>query len=220
MAPFVVHSIPGSPFGRSVLATLIEKGADIGFIPVSPATLKVDPHLSRHPFGRVPAIEHDGFALYETQAILRYIDRVIPEPALTPVDPRAAAHMDQLMNISDWYLFQGVNSTIGFQRIIGPQLLGMEPDLDIIKAAMPRAHTVMAELSRLLGDQSWFVGEKLTLADLMIVPHLDFLAMTPEWAELSEGRDNLNAWLERIQARESLQATTWPRVVEMASQAA
>ncbi len=38
-------------------------------------------HLARHPFGRVPVLEHDGFMLYETQAILRYLDRVLPQPA-------------------------------------------------------------------------------------------------------------------------------------------
>jgi glutathione S-transferase len=32
----------------------------------------------------VPVLEHDGFLLYETQAILRYLDRVLPKPALTP----------------------------------------------------------------------------------------------------------------------------------------
>ena len=37
-------------------------------------------------------------------------------PALTPADPKAAARMDQVMNICDWYLFQGVDNVIGFQR--------------------------------------------------------------------------------------------------------
>ncbi len=40
-------------------------------------SLKQEPYLARHPFGRIPAIEHDGFALYETQAILRYVDAVV-----------------------------------------------------------------------------------------------------------------------------------------------
>ena len=68
---FVVHSVPGSPFGRSVLATLEEKGAPYRLAPVVPGTHRSEPHISRHPFGRVPVLEHDGFMLYETQAILR-----------------------------------------------------------------------------------------------------------------------------------------------------
>ena len=71
MSEFIVHSIPGSPFGRAVLATLEEKHASFGLLPVAPGGLRKEPHISRHPFGRVPVLEHDGFSLYERQAILR-----------------------------------------------------------------------------------------------------------------------------------------------------
>lgn len=217
---FLVHSIPGSPFGRAVLAALIHKNVDFGLIPVAPGQLKVEPYVKLHPMGRVPVLEHDGFTLYETQAILRYLDRVLPEPSLTPTDARAAARMDQVMNITDWYLFQGCNNVIGFQRIIGPKLMGLEPDIAAIEAAMPRAITLFAELSRLLGDQPWFAGDTVTLADLMVAPHVDFLAMTPEWARLIEGLSNILAWHDRVQALPCMQGTTWPRVSEMAAVAA
>ncbi len=105
MSEFTVHSIPGSPFGRAVMTTLEEKGARYRFSPVAPGSLRSPEHLARHPFGRVPVLEHDGFLLYETQAILRYLDRMLPSPALTPADPRRAARMDQVMNVNDWYLF-------------------------------------------------------------------------------------------------------------------
>lgn len=102
MAAFVVHSVPGSPYGRSVLATLEEKGAAYRLQPVAPGGFRNEPHLSRHPFGKVPVIEHDGFVLYETQAILRYLDRIIPHPPLAPADARNVARMDQILNICDW----------------------------------------------------------------------------------------------------------------------
>src|SRR3954469_3896765 len=114
MSEFTVHSVPGSPFGRAALATLEEKAASYRLSPVMPGTFKSPEHLARHPFGRVPVLEHDGFSLYETQAILRYLDRALPNPALTPADPRRAARMDQLMNINDWYLFHGVGDVIIF----------------------------------------------------------------------------------------------------------
>jgi glutathione S-transferase len=95
-------------------------------------------------------LEHDGFVLYETQAIVRYLDRVLPKPALTPADAKCAARMDQVMNVNDWYLFQGVNNVITFQRIVVPRLLGAVPDEAAIAAAMPQAHRVFNELSRLL----------------------------------------------------------------------
>ena len=158
MSEFVVHSVPGSPYGRAVLATFHEKGAGYRFAPVSGGA-RNEPHISRHPFGRVPVLEHDSFLLYETQAIMRYLDRALPGPALTPADHAAAARMDQVMNICDWYLFQGVNNVIGFHRIIAPRLFGSAPDEAAIAAAMPKAHVVFKELSRLLGTQAYFTGE-------------------------------------------------------------
>ena len=219
MSDFIVHSIPGSPFGRAVMATLEEKGARYRLAPVMPGTLKSPAHLALHPFGRVPVLEHDGFGLYETQAILRYLDRVVPEPPLTPADPRRAARMDQVLNVCDWYLFQGCGSVIGFQRVVGPKLMGLKPDEAAIEAAMPRARAVFAELARLLDTQPFFAGEALSLADLHIMPQIDFFTLTPEWAELGAPHQNLVDWLKRMQARPSFAATTWERVADMAKAA-
>jgi len=219
MSEFVVHSIPGSPFGRAVLATLEEKGAPYRLAAVPPFSAKSPEHLQRHPFGRVPVLEHDGFLLYETQAILRYLDRVLPEPSLTPSDVRGAARMDQVMNISDWYLFQGVGGVIGFQRVIAPRFMGLAPDEAAIEAAMPKARAVFAELSRLLGEHSFIAGDALTLADLQTAPQLGFLSVTPEWQTLTASHPNLVAWIDRLEARASFKATTWQRLTERAQAA-
>ncbi len=209
MTDFVVHSVPGSPFGRAVFAALEEKGADYALQRVA---MRTPDHLALHPFARVPILRHGDFRLYETQAILRYLDRVLPTPALTPADPKAAARMDQLMNVSDWYLFQGVGNVIGFQRVVGPKLMGLTPDEAAIAAAMPRAHAVFDQLARELGDNRYFVGEQVTLADILLASHLDFFRELPEWAPLAGGHANLVAWLERMNARPSMIATTWERV--------
>ena len=219
MSEFTVHTIPGSPFARAVLATLEEKGASWRLAPVMPGTMRSPEHLARHPFGRVPVFEHNGFVLYETQAILRYLDRVLPQPSLTPADPKAAARMDQAMNINDWYLFQGVGNVIIFHRVIGPQLMGLKPDEAAIGAAMPKARTVFAELARLLGEQSFLAGEAISLADLLVAPAMAFFTLTPEWAELGAPHVNLAAWLKRMEARPSMTATTRERVSEMAKAA-
>ena len=216
MSEFTVHSVPGSPFGRAVLVTLEEKGASYRLAALGPGASKSPEHLARHPFGRVPVLEHDGFLLYETQAILRYLDRVLPEPALTPADPKRAARMDQVMNVNDWYLFQGVSNVIGFQRIVGPRLRGLTPDEAAIAAAMPRAHQVMGALAHELGDRPFFVGATPSLADVLLVPQLDFLSMTPEWATLSAPHPALVDWLARMNARPSLAATTWERIAARA----
>jgi glutathione S-transferase len=219
MSEFVVHTVPGSPFARSVLVALEEKGAAFRVSPVAPGTFKSPEHLARHPFGRVPVLEHNGFSLYETQAILRYLDRVLPTPTLTPTDPRRAARMDQVMNINDWYLFQGVANVIIFHRVVGPRVLGLKPDEAAIAAAMPAARTVFAELARLLGGQTFFAGDAISLADILLAPALSAFTATPEWAELGMPNPNLAAWLSRMEARPSMQATTWERVTEMAKAA-
>jgi glutathione S-transferase len=89
----VVHGIPGSPYVRAALLTLEEKGADYEFAAMAPGALKQHPHLSRHPFGRIPTFEQDGWMLYETKAIMRYVDAVVPGPRLQPGEPRAAARL-------------------------------------------------------------------------------------------------------------------------------
>lgn len=219
MSEFLVHSIPGSPFGRTVLATLEEKGASYRLAPVAPGTFQSPEHLARHPFGRVPVLEHDGLMLYETQAILRYLDRVLPMPSLTPADPRRAARMDQAMNVNDWYLFHGVGNVIIFHRVIAPRLMGKAPDEAAIEAAMPKAKVVFNELARLLGDNANFSGEAISLADLMLAPAVEFFTLVPEWSVLGAPHANLAAWIARMQARPSMQATTWERVSELAKAA-
>ncbi|HEX2365546.1 MAG TPA: glutathione S-transferase family protein [Bradyrhizobium sp.] len=219
MSEFTVHSIPGSPFGRSVLAMLEEKRAPYRLSPLAPGSLKTPEYLALHPFGRVPVLVHNGFKLYETQAILRYLDRVLPEPSLTPSDVKRAARMDQAMNVNDWYLFHDVGNVIIFQRVIGPQLMGLTPDEDVIKAAMPKAHAVYDELSRLLGAQPYFAGEAVSLADLMLAPAVEFFTIIPEWTVLGAPHANLVSWMKRMQDRPSMKATTWERVSELAKAA-
>ncbi|MBV9530187.1 MAG: glutathione S-transferase family protein, partial [Bradyrhizobium sp.] len=176
--------MPGSPFARAVLATLEEKGAAYRVAALAPGSFRSGELRALHPFGRVPVFDHGDFRLYETQAILRYLDRILPNPALTPVDPQRAARMDQLMNINDWYLFQGVGNVIVFHRVVGPRVLGTTPDEAAIKAAMPRAFTVFNELARLLGDKAYFTGDTISLADLQLAPAIEFFTITPEWSEL------------------------------------
>lgn len=216
MAAFTVYSTPGSPYGRSVLATLEEKRVPYRLVAVGPGETKSPAHLARNAFGKVPVLDHAGFVLYESQAILRYLDRVLPEPALTPANAQMAARMDQALNINDWYVFQGVANVIVYHRVIAPRLFGLAPDEAAIAAAMPRARLVIGELARLLGTQPYFAGASVSLADLALAPQLDFLAVTPEWAELAAPHASLVAWLARMTDRPSLRATTWECVTDMA----
>jgi glutathione S-transferase len=216
---FTVYTIPGSPYARAVLTALEEKGASYRVVPLSPEILQSQEHLARHPFGKMPVIEHKDFQLYETQAILRYLDRVLREPPLSPCEARAAARMDQVMNITDWYLFHGVSDVIAFERLVKPRVLGLDADEDRVASALPGARRVLCELARLLANSPFMAGDTLSLGDLIAAPHIDFLAQTPEWSEIGAPHPNLSAWLGRLNARASFQATTWERVAALAEAA-
>jgi len=209
MSDIVVYGVPGSPFVRAVQMGLEEKCVAYRVEVVGPHEIKGEAHLARHPFGRVPAFAHGDFRLYETQAILRYLDQVFPEPALVPADPRAAARMNQIIGINDWYFFPGAAAPIVFQRVVGPALLGMSTDEAVVAAAVPTARTCLAELDRLLGEQRYLAGDQLSIADIMLAPQIDFLAATPEGKRLIEGT-RLKAWLARMNARASMVATERP----------
>ncbi|HEY8005120.1 MAG TPA: glutathione S-transferase family protein, partial [Phenylobacterium sp.] len=204
-----------SPFARAVMLTLEEKRLPWRVRPVAPNTLKSEPHLSRQPFGRMPAVEHGDFKLYETQAVMRYIDRLVPTPALTPVDPRAEARMNQLIGINDWYFFPQVAAGMVFGRVIAPKL-GFPVDEERIAASVPLGRTCVGEIARLLGDHPYLAGDSLSLADLVLAPQLCFLPEFAEGQALLAPHANLRGWIARMEARPSMQATTWDRVAELA----
>jgi glutathione S-transferase len=209
----IVYGVPGSPYVRAALLTLEEKNAPYKLAAMAPGTLKQEPHLSRHPFGRIPAFEHDGWMLYETQAIIRYVDAIVPGPRLQPEDPRAAARMNQLMGITDWYVMPQVSAPITRNRVVAPRF-NLPVNEDAISKAIPNARICIAEIARLLNGQQWLAGDALSLADLLLAPHLSMLALAPEGGEILAGHPNLQGWLTRIEDRPSMQATTWDRLLE------
>ena len=213
MSEFIVYGVPGSPFMRSVCAAMEEKGEPYRIHAFGPGELR---GAKLHPFGRVPVIDHGDFRLYETQAILRYIDATFPKPALQPADPKAIGRMNQIIGINDWYLFPQVARIIVFQRIVGPVIMGTAPDEAVCAAAVPDAERCLTELDRLIGDQSFLAGDHLSLADLQLAPQLAYLAATPEGAKILAGT-KLNAWLERMEARPSMQATLPPEPLRKAA---
>jgi glutathione S-transferase len=216
MSEFIVYGVPGSPFMRSVCAAMEEKGEPYRIHAFGPGEMRGETHRKLHPFGRIPVIDHGDFRLYETQAILRYIDAVFPKPALQPTDSKAAARMNQIIGINDWYLFPQVARIIVFQRIVGPVILGTTPDEAACAAAVPDAERCLNELDRLLGDQSFLAGDRLSIADLLLAPQLSYLAATPECEKIMQDT-RLKAWLGRMQARASMQATLPPEPLRKAA---
>jgi len=217
MSAITVYGIPGSPFLRAVEVTLKEKGADYRLQAMSPAEMKTPAHLAMHPFGRIPIFEQDDFRLYETQAIVRYVDEIFPNQPLTPGDPQARARMNQVIGIIEWYFFPKAAAPIAFHRIIGPRLLGLPCDEAAIAEAMPMAGTCFAELDRLLGDKPYFTGVSVALADIMLAAQLDLFAECAEGRELIRGTAGLPGWLDRMLSRPSFLATQPPALLREAA---
>jgi len=211
MTDFIIHGVAGSPYVRAALLGLEEKGASWRLQPLVMGAARGPDHLARQPFGRIPVLEHGDFRLYETQAILRYLDRLYPDPSWTPSDPRAEARMNQICGITDWYVMPDISASIVFQRAVAPRF-GMPVDEVRLAAAIPKAEVCMAELSRLLGEQPFMAGETLTIADLLLAPQLEFFTHVEEGTPMFAAHPNLKAWVERMNARPSMRRTTWERL--------
>jgi glutathione S-transferase len=215
MTRVIIHGVPGSPYLRMPILACEEKGVAWRLAAMGLGEAKSPAHLALHPFGRIPVVEHDGFTLYEAQAILRYIDRVFEGPSLTPAPPRAAARMDQVMNIVDWYVMPSLSAGITWNRVVAPKF-GLPVNEDAVEAAIPLGRTSLRALEEILDDKPFFAGDAVSLADLMAVAHLDFVPLSPEGAELIAGSPLL-AWLQRMQARSSYRASAVDRLQQLAA---
>lgn len=163
-------------------------------------------HLARHPFGRIPVLEHGGFWLYETAAITRYIDESSPGPALQPAEPRVRARMNQVMGLIDAYAYRPMVWGIFVERVRLP-LSGAVPDEARIAQAQADARTCLSALDGIAGYQPFLVAPRLTLADLHAYPVLACLDLAPEGRQLLGEFPRLQGWLAMMADRPSVQRT-------------
>src|SRR5580700_10342924 len=157
MARPIVYGPATSPYVWSVRLALAEKGVAHELTEVPGGAFRDEPHISRHPFGKVPAFEHDGFALYETQAILRYVDEAFPSTPLQPIELHPFSRMNQIMGIVDAYLAPSLVGGVLFQRIVAPRL-GLATDEAKVAAALPQVKLCLTEIARLAGDEEFLAG--------------------------------------------------------------
>ena len=158
--------------------------------------------LARQPFGRIPAFEHDGFQLYETGAIARYIDEAFDGPALQPAEPRARARMTQIIGILDSYAYR----TLVWDIYVVKRESGADPAGDVLA----RAETCLTALQDLKGDAPWLAGAQLSLADLHAAPIFAYGLMTPEGEALLAAHPGLAAWWRVMSKRPSMARTRFP----------
>lgn len=200
-----IYGVAGSPYVVAARLGLTEKGVDFEMVPVAPNEIKAAENLARHPFGKMPSMDHDGFKLYETQAILRYADQVFPGPLLEPGTPQEAARMNQIIGIVDCYLHRCWSGDIAFERIVAPAVFGRPADEAKIAAALPQAHVCAAAVEAIIAGP-YLTGADLTLADVHLLPHYNFFSKTPESEPILAGKPKLKQWFALMCERPSVQA--------------
>ncbi|MDX6749022.1 glutathione S-transferase family protein [Geminicoccaceae bacterium 1502E] len=208
MARPVIHGPSFSTYVRTVRLTCEEKQADyeLDELDLLQGAHKASGHLARHPFGKVPTLEHDGFSLYETAAICRYLDLALPGPGLVPDEPRAAGRMQQVIGVTDSYAYGCMIGALVMQRLVAP-MTGGTPDEAVIESALPQIGVSLDALEAIIAANPFMAGEQISLADLHLAPVIFYLAATPEGQPLLAARKALAGWWERMNARESMRRT-------------
>jgi glutathione S-transferase len=195
-----------SVYVRIVKIVLAEKGIDydqVEFDVFDRADWPAD-WLERQPFGQVPAFEHDGFRLYETRAITRYIDEAFAGPRLQPDSPRGRARMEQAISVLDDQGYRPLVWGIYVERVSHAKT--GKTDEAVIAAALPKAERCLAALAGILGDQAYLAGADFSLADAQAAPMFDYVVKAQEGRDLLRGQPALESWWARVASRDSVAA--------------
>jgi glutathione S-transferase len=195
---------PFSIFPRRVRIAIREKGiaCDEVVVDLPGGALKTPEFRRLNPFGQVPVLEDDGLVLYESIAILEYLEERHPTPPLMPSgDPVVRARTRQLMLAAGDYL------TPPFHRWLA-QFFTPESSWD--RADQARAADEIAAhldvLEGVLGDGRAHLTGAFSLADVCYAPFVCELA-TARLERLVDARPRVRAWIERLQARDSIRTT-------------
>lgn len=201
-----LYGFDGSTYVRTVRMLLAEKGATgVHRVPLNVLTgePKQPEHLARHPFGKVPVLEHDGFRIIETAAIVRYLDAVLPGPSLVPADPKARARMDMVVGLVDSYGYGALLAGVAGYHLF-PDFVGGQNEA-ARQAGIANGRMVL-EFAMRLRQGDGFIAGPLSLAELYLAPILAYVAMTPD-ADAVLSVDGVPAWWQQVQALPSFVST-------------
>lgn len=194
---------PRSTYTWSARMALAEKGLHYEMVQRAPHSAE---QVRLHPFGRIPALRDGDFILFETSAIVRYLDECFPEPALIPASVRARARAEQWVSATSSYLYDAMIRRYALQYLF-PKGPGGEPDSGVIAAARGEIARYLAILDDAYGENDAITGETFSIADLLLVPIIDYLALAPGGEELLAAAPNVGRALASARARPSFQAT-------------
>ena len=200
MSDVTVFGFQHSTYVNVVRHILIEKGVAFRFHDTEDEVFTPE-HLARHPFGRVPVLQHGDFLLYETSAITAYIDEVFDGPKLTPADPRHRARMNQWISAVNNYYYPYMIYHVSHERNVFPQL-GIAPDETVVAHALPKIETALQVIERELSHgKEYLLGPELTLADFYMLPSTFAFGLTPEAKGMYPNFPAFCAWRGRMLLR-------------------
>jgi glutathione S-transferase len=206
MSDMTLWGFDGSTYVRTVKMVLAEKGVT-EFEQVQLNVLKGEPktpeHLQRHPFGKVPVLDHDGMRILETSAIARYLNDVLPGKSLIPPTPKDRARMDMIIGMIDSYgygaLLGGVVAYHLFPDFVGGKSESMR------KGGLQNGRLMIDFAMKTKGSSPFIAGE-LSLADLYLAPIVFYVSLTPDKEALFDV-DGFADWWTRTQALQSYKET-------------
>ncbi|WP_300010007.1 glutathione S-transferase family protein [uncultured Roseobacter sp.] len=207
MSDLTLYGHRPSVYTRVARLVLAEKGLNYDYREVDP----FDPDAKAeqrtpHPFTRVPLLEHDGFKVYETVAIARYLDAAFPTPPLTPDAPRAVARMAQVISVVDAYGYWPLVRQVFSQGVFRPAD-GLETDKTEFAAGLAAAEGVLEALETVALEGYILTGDAPTLADCHLAPMIAAFAAAPEGRAALSRRPVLSKWWSKWATRSSMRQT-------------
>lgn len=199
-----------SVYTRAVRMALAEKGLRCEYAEVNPFSEDGQAALAgHHAFGRVPVLRHESFELYETVAILGYLDDAFERSTLIPADAEARARMRQVMSISDAYVYWPLVRQVFSHGFYQPAL-GLDGEPGILAEGMARSAPVLDALEAIAATGAVLTGREVTQADCLLLPMIDAFACVPEAREMLEERARLYDWFNIVSERASANGTRPP----------
>jgi glutathione S-transferase len=191
-----LHSHPLSTFSRRVRIALLEKKIPHEIVEVDMAAKqhRSPEYLKLNPYGRVPTLEEDGFVLYESTAILEYLELTRPDEPLLPPDPRGRALAAMHVKLCDIQVARQT-STIIFPKRFLPKERWDEKAMGQAKAEIEKHFAI---LDGQLGTKQWLVNDRYGMVEVCYTPLVQFL----ELMEIAPP-PAVAAWVERMLSRDS-----------------
>ncbi len=203
MSDLAIFGLPLSSYTWSVRLTCAEKGIAFEMVESFPHSRQ---QKALHPFGKVPVLRHGNFHLFETSAIMRYLDDTFPEPPLQPDEPQQRAIMEQWISaINDAY-YGAMMRRLALQRL-APRIADRPADEAVIESALPDVAFQLDLLDKVFAEADYLAGDRVSLADLLLLPIIATLAATPEGDGFLNNRPRLRRWQKAMAARPSFVAT-------------